>query len=85
MVINRESNFLSIPVEFFSIAVFFRGELFKILTFWCLAGVRFLFLSEFYIEISKCSPSKKTYFGTPPSRSETGFVSLSVFRSRTDL
>ena len=58
-VIDRESNFQSIPVEFFSIAVFFRGELFKILTFWGVAGVRFLFLSEFFIKISECSPSKK--------------------------
>jgi hypothetical protein len=66
--------------------VFFRGELFKILTFWGLAGVRFSFLSEFYIEILKCSPSKKkTYFGTSPARSETGFEILSKFRSRTDL
>ena len=24
-----------------------------------------LILSEFYMEISTCSPSKKTYFGTP--------------------
>jgi hypothetical protein len=47
--------------------VFFRGELFKIMTFWGLDRVRFLFLSEFYIEITKCSPSKKTYFGTPPA------------------
>ena len=44
--------YVSIPVEFFSMSVFFlffRGQLFKILTFWGLAGVRFLFLSEFYI------------------------------------
>ena len=84
-VIDRESNFLSIPVDFFSIALFFRGELFKILTFWGLAGVGILFLSEFYLEISKCSPSKKIYFGTPPARSETGFGILSEFPSRTDL
>ena len=46
-VIDRESNFLSILVEFYSIAEFFRGELFKIQTFWCLAGVRFLFYLNF--------------------------------------
>jgi hypothetical protein len=65
--------------------VFFRGELFKILTFWGMAGVRFLFLSEFYMKISKCSPSKKTYFGKPPARSDTGFGILGEFWSRTDL
>jgi hypothetical protein len=65
--------------------MFFRGELFKILTFWGLAGVRFLFLSEFYLKISTCSPSKKTYFGRPPARSETGSGILSKFWCRTDL
>jgi hypothetical protein len=84
-VIDRESIFLSIPVEFFSIAVFFRGEQFKILTFLGLAGVRFLFLSRFYIGILKCLPSKKKHFRTPRARSETGFGILSEFRSRTDL
>jgi hypothetical protein len=29
--------------------------------------------------ISKYSPSKKKYFGTPPARSETGFGILSKF------
>jgi hypothetical protein len=35
-----------------------------------------LILSEFYM---------KTYFGTPPARSETGFENLTEFRSRIDL
>jgi hypothetical protein len=38
-----------------------------------------------YMGICTCSPSKKTYFGTPPARSETGFGILSEFPSRTDL
>jgi hypothetical protein len=29
--------------------------------------------------------SRKTYFGTPPARSETGFENLTEFRSRIDL
>jgi hypothetical protein len=57
-VIYRGSNFLSIPVECFSIAVFFRGERFKMLSFWGVGGVRFLLLSEFYVETLICLPSK---------------------------
>ena len=83
-VIDRASNFPSIPVEFFSIAVFFRGGLSKILTFWGLVGVRFLFLCEFFYGNIEMFTSKKN-FGTPPARSETGFGFLSEFRSRTHL
>ena len=63
-VIDRDSNFLSIPV----IAVFFSGELFKILTFWGLAVMRFF--------IWNC------YLRKNAARSETGFVILSEFPTR---
>jgi hypothetical protein len=53
--------------EVFSIAVVFRGELFKILTFWGLTGVRFLFLSYFLYENIEMFTfeEKKTHFRTP--------------------
>jgi hypothetical protein len=58
-VFDRESLFQSIPVEFFSIAVFFRGEQFKILTFLGLAGVRFLFYLNLYGNIYMFTFKKK--------------------------
>ena len=44
-----------------------------------------LILSEFIWEYFHVHLQKKTYFGTPPARSETGFRILSKFWSRTDL
>ena len=86
-----ESNFLSIPVEFFSITFFlfmYRGELFKILTFWGMAGARFLFALNFTIKYLKVYiPKTRQHFETPPARcgSETGFGILNEFWSRKDL
>ena len=97
-VSDRESNSLSDTVEFFLIAVFlgvtfvnkiqvptstvqFLWRGYRILPFWGLADVRFLFYLIFILKYLK----KKTYFRTPPARSETGFENLTEFRSRIDL
>ena len=70
--------------------VFFRLRCFLVVNFskYWLSGALLGWGSIFvliYIEISECSPSKKTYFGTPPARSETRLGILCKFWSRTDL
>jgi hypothetical protein len=47
--------------------------------------VRFLFYLNLYRNIYMFTFKKKTYFETPPARFETGFGTISKFRSRTDL
>ena len=46
-------NWLQYVLETFPDTVFVRGELFKVLTFWGMAEVRYLFLIKFSIEVSK--------------------------------
>jgi hypothetical protein len=67
------------------IVVFFRDELLLANFFHGPAWGAVLILSEFYIVILKWLPSKKTYFRTPPARSETGIAILGEFQFRTDL
>jgi hypothetical protein len=55
----------------------------RILPFWGLAEVRFLFYLNFILKY--VHHKKKIYFGTPPARSETVFGIQREFRSRIDL
>jgi hypothetical protein len=64
----------------FPIAVFLRGELFKILTFWGLAGVRFLFYLNFIWKYLHVHLQKK-HTSEHPLLHQI----LIKFRSRTDL
>jgi hypothetical protein len=72
MVIDRESNFVPIPVE---LRRFFRGKFSKIL----LSGAWLGWGSYFYLA------SKKQHTSEHPARSETGSGILGEFWSRADL